>query len=145
MSEDEFWVGVHGVVATNGRLLVLRRAPEMRYQPGTWDLPGGHLCIGEDFEACLVREITEETGLEVEIERLLGVQRSPGPYIQALFACRPVHADAEVLVRPFEHVAARWVTPAELKTLELIPYLRGALERGTLGYLDGSAPKPSRP
>ena len=51
MAEDQFWVGVHGVIARGGKLLVLKRAPSMRYKPGTWDLPGGHLAIGESFEA----------------------------------------------------------------------------------------------
>ena len=41
MAEVRFYVGVHGVIANRGRMLVLRRAPTMRYAPGAWDLPGG--------------------------------------------------------------------------------------------------------
>ena len=87
MAEDRFWVGVHGVIARGGKLLVLRRAPEMTYKPGAWDLPGGHLMIGESFEECLTREIEEETGLMIATPHLLGIHNSVGPYLQAIFAC----------------------------------------------------------
>lgn len=135
MAEDQFWIGVHGVVAHEGRMLVLRRAPGMSYQPGSWDLPGGHLVIGELMEECLAREIEEETGLAVEIERLLGVHNSIGPYVQVIYACAPRAVSHEIRLRPWEHVESRWVAPAELAELELIPYLEGIIRRGMLDYV----------
>ena len=39
----------------------------------TWSLPGGTLEFGESLETCLIREMREETGLDVAIERLLYV------------------------------------------------------------------------
>jgi 8-oxo-dGTP diphosphatase len=136
MAEDQFWVGVHGVIAEEGRILVLKRAPAMSYKPGTWDLPGGHLAIGELFEECLAREIAEETGLSVAIERLLGIHNSVGPYLQALFACSVVGTRGEIRLRAHEHVDARWVAPHEFGQLELIPYLEGILRRGMLDFVD---------
>lgn len=134
--EDQFWVGAHGVIVERGRMLVLKRAPGMHYCPGIWDLPGGHLAADEAIEECLIREVLEETGLRVEIERLLGVHKTPGPYVQALFACRcDLEAGCEVRLREDEHVDARWVTLPELTRLDLIPYLEGALRRGLLAYL----------
>ena len=38
-----------------------------------WSLPGGMLEYGEALEACLIREVREETGLDVAVERLLYV------------------------------------------------------------------------
>jgi 8-oxo-dGTP diphosphatase len=33
---------------------------------GTWSIPGGHLEFGESFEAAATREVSEETGMEIE-------------------------------------------------------------------------------
>lgn len=135
MAEDQFWVGVHGVIARGGKLLVLRRAPSMGYKPGCWDLPGGHLAIGELFEECLAREIEEETGLRVATPRLLGIHNSIGPYLQMIFACDIAGTSHLIRLRPHEHVEARWVTPLELAELELIPYLEGIMRRGMLKFV----------
>jgi 8-oxo-dGTP diphosphatase len=137
MAEDQFWVGVHGVIARGGKLLVLRRAPSMSYKPNTWDLPGGHLVSGESFEECLAREIEEETGLAISAPCLLGIHNSVGPYMQAIFACA-IAGDANgIRLRPYEHVEARWIAPAELEQLELIPYLEGIMRRGMLNFVAG--------
>jgi 8-oxo-dGTP diphosphatase len=135
MAEDQFWVGVHGVIARGGKLLVLRRAPSMSYKPGSWDLPGGHLAIGESFEECLAREIEEETGLTIATSRLFGIHNSVGPYLQAIFACAVARHVHDIRMRPHEHVEARWVASSELEQLELIPYLEGILRRGMLDFV----------
>jgi ADP-ribose pyrophosphatase YjhB (NUDIX family) len=55
----------------NGRVLLARRAhPPFE---GFWDIPGGFLNEGEDPLDGLRRELKEETGLEVEPERFLGI------------------------------------------------------------------------
>ncbi|HYX11177.1 MAG TPA: NUDIX hydrolase, partial [Candidatus Acidoferrum sp.] len=55
----------------NGRILLARRAEEPF--KGRWDIPGGFLEEGEDPVAGLRRELKEETGLDVEPQRFLGV------------------------------------------------------------------------
>jgi 8-oxo-dGTP diphosphatase len=135
MAEQQFYVGVHGVIASRGRMLVLKRAPATSYQPGSWDLPGGHLALGESFEDCLLREIKEETGLDAAIDSLLGLNsRASEPYVQAIYGCR-LKVFQNVTLRPDEHVEHRWVTPAELATLDLIPYLASILKRGMLSHV----------
>jgi 8-oxo-dGTP diphosphatase len=138
MAEAQFFVGVHGVIANRGRILVLRRAERMPYRPGSWDLPGGHLAIDENFEQCLLREVKEETGLDVAIERLLGLHKADsGPFVQALYACR-LMVYQRVKLRPDEHTEARWVTIQELAAMDdLIPYLQGILAREMLNYMKG--------
>ncbi len=57
-----------------GRLLALRRA----HPPcvGEWDLPGGFVEAGEEPREAILREIAEETGLEVELLGILGAYTS---------------------------------------------------------------------
>ena len=59
------------VVDEAGRILLGRRASEIEH--GKWDLPGGFLEEGEDPVAALVREVREETGLEIEVGDFHGV------------------------------------------------------------------------
>jgi 8-oxo-dGTP pyrophosphatase MutT (NUDIX family) len=134
MAEVQFWVGIHGIIANRGRILVLRRAPAMTYKPGCWDLPGGHLALGESFDGCLLREVKEETGLDVAIERLIGLHKVDADlYLQALYACR-LMLYQPIRLRPNEHAESRWVTLAEAAELELIPYLEAVLKLGMLNY-----------
>jgi 8-oxo-dGTP diphosphatase len=135
MAEQQFYVGIHGVIASRGRMLVLKRAPRMPYRAGSWDLPGGHIVLGESFEDCLLREVKEETGLDVAIDSLIGLHSMVSePYLQAIYACR-LTVFQNVKLSPREHVEYRWVTPAELASLELIPYLAAIMKRGMLNYV----------
>jgi 8-oxo-dGTP diphosphatase len=64
------------VPSEEGRILLVRRGSDP-YE-GYWALPGGFVEVGETLETAAVREAGEETGLEVEIVRLVGVYSDPG-------------------------------------------------------------------
>jgi 8-oxo-dGTP diphosphatase len=70
-------VAVDGVLVrkTKGIVLVKRKRPPYE---GYWALPGGFVEYGETVEEAVVREVREETGLEVDIKGLVGVYSKPG-------------------------------------------------------------------
>ena len=68
-------LAVDGVLLVDGKLVtVIRGNPPFL---GMHALPGGHVELGEPTEAAMIREFLEETGLRVEIERLVGVYSDP--------------------------------------------------------------------
>jgi ADP-ribose pyrophosphatase YjhB (NUDIX family) len=67
-------VGSSAIVAgSDGRLLLQRRSDS-----GNWALPGGAMDIGETFAQSVVREVKEETGVDVEITHIVGIYSDPG-------------------------------------------------------------------
>ena len=68
---DQPVVGVGGVVIREGRALLIRRGSEPL--KGKWSIPGGTLEVGETLVEGVVRELREETGLEVRVLELIEV------------------------------------------------------------------------
>jgi 8-oxo-dGTP diphosphatase len=105
-----------------GRLLVVRRGNEPGR--GLWSIPGGRVEPGEDDATALVREMREETGLEVAPGPRVGtVQR--GPYAIADYRCTVVGG----ALRPGDDALdARFVDQTTLRSLPLVPELLVTLE-----------------
>lgn len=64
-------VGVGGVVIENDRALLIRRGSEPLR--GEWSIPGGTLELGESLHQGVVREMREETGLDVRVIEVIEV------------------------------------------------------------------------
>ncbi|MFE4355991.1 NUDIX hydrolase [Kitasatospora sp. NPDC057518] len=101
-------VSVAGVVVReDGCVLAIRRADN-----GTWEPPGGVLELGEAIEDGVRREIYEETGIKVGVERLTGVYKNVSRGIVALvLRCRP---ESEAMRLSEESVEVAWLSPAEV-------------------------------
>lgn len=85
-----------GVILERGAsVLLLRRAVEPGL--GAWDLPAGYLDPGESPEDAARRETFEESGLEVDLVRLVGIYTSrPGNAVSSIYLARQVDPSAAV-------------------------------------------------
>jgi len=68
---DQPVVGVGAVVLSEGKILLEKRKNEPG--KGKWSIPGGVVDLGESPEQAVIREVKEETCLEVEAPRLIDV------------------------------------------------------------------------
>lgn len=60
-----------GAAVVDGTRLLIRRAQEP--SKGLWSVPGGVIELGETVQDAVIREVREETGIDVQIERLVDV------------------------------------------------------------------------
>lgn len=66
MKPGEYHLTVLGVIRhTNGRYLITKRVMTKSWAPGWWEVSGGGVMAGEDSRTAVLREIREETGLDV--------------------------------------------------------------------------------
>lgn len=125
------------ILNAEGRVLLHRRADN-----GLWSLPGGAMEIGETVKQCVVREVLEETGLDVRPTGLVGIYSDPAHVIeyedgeirQQFSICFRGVPVAGALRSSPESTELRWVAVEELDRLELQPSIRlridHALEAG---------------
>jgi len=122
---DSPQLAVGAVVVRDGSLLMVQRGQEPAR--GLWTLPGGRVDGGEYLEDALRREVAEETGVEVAIDRLLGIFEVVGDQhfvILDYLATTSYEGDP----RPATDAgAARWVPLDEVQTLDLTPRLAETL------------------
>jgi 8-oxo-dGTP diphosphatase len=121
------------VTDEQGRLLVIQRG----HDPGAglWSIPGGRIEPGETDAQALVREMLEETNLQVKVGRLIGSVHRQGLGRMVI----DIRDYAAMIIggtlRAGDDAAdARWVTAAELARMEVTEGLIEALtEWGVLG------------
>jgi 8-oxo-dGTP diphosphatase len=103
-------VSVAGIVVReDNHVLVIKRDDN-----GHWEAPGGILELDESFESGVHREVLEETGLEVAVERLTGVYKNLTHGIVALvYRCRPAAGEAHATEEARE---IRWMTKEEVNS-----------------------------
>lgn len=85
----------------DGEFLALRRAEEPL--KGEWNMPGGFVEPDESGPEAIAREVREETGLEIEVERVIGIFSSrygtgddATPIFDVAFRCRLVGGELAV-------------------------------------------------
>ncbi len=110
------WVTCAVIRNSQHQILAVQRSEKMR-MPLKWEFPGGKVEAGETEEEALIREIQEELGLTIQLEkRMQPVQHDYGDLAICLvpFWAR-IAAEAPRLA---EHAAYRWMPPEHLLDLD---------------------------
>jgi len=123
-----------------GRLLLAKRTDN-----DLWTIPGGAMQPGESIVETAVREVKEETGIDVEVVSLVGIYSNPQHVVEysdgevrqqfsVCFACRPIGGE---LASSDETSEVGYFSPDDIETMDVHPSIRLRIQH----YLEGrSAP-----
>ena len=109
---------VAAVICRDGKVLATQRG--YGAQAGGWEFPGGKVEPGETPEAAIVREIREELGATIAVERHLATVDHDYETFHLHMACFVCHVAAGSLELR-EHSSARWVDAATIDSLAWLP------------------------
>ncbi|MFZ4189433.1 NUDIX domain-containing protein, partial [Streptomyces pseudogriseolus] len=114
-----------------GRLLLIHKTDN-----NLWALPGGGHDIGERISDTVVREVSEETGVQVEVDSIVGLYTDPehvlayddGEVRQQFSICFRAHPVGGALRTSSESKEVRWVDPQDQAHLEQQKEIRDRIE-----------------
>ena len=128
-------VGKRGTLRVGASALIYDKTREMilmtqREDNSRWCLPGGGMDPGESAAETCVREVLEETGLEVEVTRLVGIYTSPDMLVEYSDGnkVQPVtfSFEAEIIGGELglsnETIAFGWYTVAEIEAMDTVEH-----------------------
>ena len=115
------FVAAAALVDPDGRVLLARR-PEGKSMAGLWEFPGGKVHEGETPEQALVRELTEELGIDTRESCLAPVAFASHRYadfhlLMPLYVCRVWHGAPA----PREGQELSWVRPIRMTDYPMPP------------------------
>jgi mutator protein MutT len=105
-----------GLVFRGGKLLITQRHTSA-HLGGLWEFPGGKREPNETFEQCLVRELREELGIEVEVGELVESLTHAYPektVTLKFYRCRLKQGEP----RAIDCLDLKWITADELRNYE---------------------------
>ena len=127
---------VTGVVKNEDKFLILKKSSDDRNYPNRWSFCSGYVQEFEAGEDTCLREVKEETGLDVSIVKsgkIIEVidERNDKKWVIAVYLCEADKKDVKLC---HENVEFKWVGLEELKDYEFVPGLAKDLK--SLGLSD---------
>jgi len=115
MENIKFHITVKGIVIYKNKVLILKRVKPSTDGLGYWELPGGGLEYGETPHQALIRELKEETGLDIKIIKPVYTFTAIRPDYQTVgigFLSIPTNDHVQI---SHEHTEYKFVNTYEIK------------------------------
>ena len=109
---DKFPVSIKAIIIDNNRVLCLKN------ERNEWDLPGGKIDFYENIEECLLREVKEETNLNIKnlkILKPLNIKFNDVTVLILLYSAE-ISCDSSVTIS-FEHSEYNFFSKSEIENL----------------------------
>lgn len=119
MSQQSILV-VGAIMIRDGLVFAARRCPE-RSAGGLWEFPGGKVEPGEQPEAALRRELTEELGIDVTVGELVSRHSTQMGSVLIDLACYRVLVASDAPRASTDHDQMGWFPPEKLAELRWSP------------------------
>lgn len=102
----------------DSNILVLKRGADAQVRPGQWDLPGGMIEEGEDPNKAVLREIKEETAIDLGSASVFYISSEDAPAYILTFFYYYKYEGHDVKISK-EHSRYKWISIPEFNKLEL--------------------------
>ncbi len=121
---------VRGIIKNDANeILIVKRHPKSKTDPEMWELPGGKVESGEFFADALVREIKEETNLDVDIGDFAEAIQNDYKHkrtVQIMMYLCDVKGEIKI---SDEHTDWMWASLEKIKSLEISTSLKKVLKK----------------
>lgn len=119
----------------SGRLLITKRSPQKKFAPNLWENTGGHVMTGENPEEAIIRELGEETGIEVKRENIVFLgDAKVAPYLGKNYGVKENFSLDRVKLQEGETCDVRAITPKEFEKMAKAGEFAPSVVSHLMGY-----------
>ena len=126
----DYGLTVRGIIKNeNNEILIVKRHPKSKTDPEMWELPGGKVEKGEFFTDALVREIKEETNLNVNVGDFAEAIQNDYSHkrtVQIMMYLNVTNGEVKISE---EHTDWMWADIEKIRTLKLSTSLEKMLKK----------------
>jgi len=117
-------IAAKALIFSKRKYLLMLRSSEEKILPSTWDIPGGGVEKGETVSETLIREVKEETGIDISLAKIIPIKkwllkRGKNKFSGIDFLC--IIKKPREIKLSLEHVRSKWFTEKEIMDSKKVP------------------------